>query len=66
MERSADGAWSAGGYPVIPPPWWVDRLNAARAGYGQPPVGACSGLAMALWSMAATPPLTPLVHISAV
>jgi hypothetical protein len=64
MDRSAGGGWSVGGVPVIPPPWWVERLNAERRRRGQPEVSRYSGLAMAVWSMASAPPLTPLVHVS--
>jgi hypothetical protein len=65
MERSADGAWSVGGYPVVPPPWWVDRLNVARLQAGQRTLGRWDPLTMQIWAMVSAPPPTQsLVHVT--
>lgn len=51
---------------IIPPAWWLARINAGRAERGQEPLTALDPLAMALWHMVITEPRQQIVLITAV
>lgn len=52
--------------PIIPPLWFVQRLNVTRAWTGLPWLSPLDAVAMMAWHLFTTPPPTPLVMITGV